>query len=107
MLREVSPYDSYFKHTVDLMRQQGGIDIKMVIRTDGSPDPRRYDVSTAPEISVLLPGSGPLDPIANRDIVLHAYGGDIKRITETHCAYDFLYYVLLFPLGWLAYCYRS
>ena len=31
--------------------------------------------------------------------MLHAYGGGIKRITETHCAYDSLHYVLLFPLG--------
>ena len=48
---------------------------------------------------LLLPGSGYSDVVANRDIVLHAYSGGIKRITETHCAYDSLHYVLLFPLG--------
>ena len=99
MLHEVSPYVSYFKHAVDLMREQGGIDIRMVIRADGGPDPRRYNLPTAPEISVLLPGSGYSEAVANRDIVLHAYGGGIKRITETHCAYDSLHYVLLFPQG--------
>ena len=99
MLHEVSPYVSYFKHAVDLMKEQGGIDIRMVIRADGGPDPRRYNLPTAPEIAVLLPGSGYSDVVANRDIVLHAYGGGIKRITETHCANDSLHYVLLFPLG--------
>ena len=63
----------------------------MVIRADGGPDPRRYNVST-------VSGSGHSDAIA-RDIVLHAHGGGIKRITETHRTYDFLHYVLLFPLG--------
>ena len=71
----------------------------MVILADSVTDPRRYNVPTAPEIAVLLPSSGHLDAIANRDIVLHAYGGGIKRITETHCAYYSLHYVLLFPLG--------
>ena len=98
MLHEVNPYVSYYKHAVDLMKEQGGIDIRMVIRADGGPDPRRYKLPTAPEIAVLLPGSGYSDVVANRDIVLHAYGGSIKRITETHCANDSLYYVLLFPL---------
>ena len=85
------------------MKEQGGIDTRMVIRADGGPDPRRYNLHTAPEISVLLHGSGYSDVVANRDIMLHTYGGGIKRITETHCAYDSLHYVLLVPLandGW-------
>ena len=99
MLHEVSPYASYFKHAVDLMREQGGIDVSMIIQADGCQDSRQYNLPTAPEIPVLLPGSGYSDVVANRDIVLHASGGGIKRITETHCAYDSLQYVLLFPLG--------
>ena len=79
------------------MREQGGFDIRMVIRADGGPDPRRYNLPTATEIAVLLPGSGYSEAVANRDIVLHAYCGGIQRITETHCAYDSLHYVLLFP----------
>ena len=71
----------------------------MVIRADGGPDPRRYKLHTAPEFAVLLSGSGYFDVVANRDIVLHAYGGGIKRITETHCMYESLNYLLLFSLG--------
>ena len=99
MLHEVNPYVSYFKHAVDLMKEQGGIDIRMFIRADGGPDAHRCNLLTSPEIAVLLPGSGCSGVVANRDIVLHAYGGGIKRITETHCAYYSPHYVLLFPLG--------
>ena len=48
MLHEVSSYISYLKHAVDLMREQGRIDIRMVILADGGPDPRRNNVLTAP-----------------------------------------------------------
>ena len=84
MLHGVNPYDSYFKHSVDPMKEQCRIDIRMIIQADGGPDPRRYNLLTAPEIAVLLPGSGYSDVVANRDIVLHPYGGGIRRITETH-----------------------
>ena len=99
ILHEVNPYVSYFKHAIDLMKEQGGIDIRMVIQADGGLDLRRYNLPTAPEIVVLLPGSGYSGVVANRDIVLYTFGGGIKRVTETHCAYDSLHYVLLFPLG--------
>ena len=99
MLHEVNPYVSHFKLAVDLMRAQGGVDIRMIIRAYGCPDPRRYNAPSAPEIAVLLPGGGYSEGVANRDIVLHAHSRGLKRITETHCAYDSLHYVLLFPLG--------
>ena len=51
-----------------------------------------------PEIAVLLPGGGYSEGVANRNIVLHAHSGSLRRITETHCTYDSLHYVLLFPL---------
>ena len=72
---------------------------RMIIRADGGQDPRRYNLPTAPKIALLLPDSEYSDVVADIDIVLHAYGGGIQRITETHCAYDSLHNVLLFPLG--------
>ena len=99
MLHEVNPYVSHLKHAVDRMRAQGVVDIRMIIRADGCPDPRRYNAPSLPEIAVLLPGGGHSEGVTNRDIVLHAHSGSLKRITETHYAYDSLQYVLLFPLG--------
>ena len=58
MLHVINPYVSYFKHAVDLMTEQGGVDIRMVMRADGGPDPSRCNLPTAPEIAVLLPSSG-------------------------------------------------
>ena len=91
IVHEVSFYVSYFKGAVDLMREQSAIDIRMRIRADGGADPPIRSVcsrncSTASRIRIL-------GCIANRDIVLHAYGGGIKRITENHCAYDSLHSV--------------
>ena len=71
----------------------------MIIRADGCPDPRRYNAPSVPEIAVLLPGGGYSEGVGNRDIVLHAHSGSLKRITETHCASDSLHYVLLFSKG--------
>ena len=53
MLHEVNLYASHFKQAADLMRAQGGVDIRMIIRADGCPDPRRYNAPSAPEIAVL------------------------------------------------------
>ena len=77
MLHEVNPYVSHFKHAVDLMRAQGGVDIRMIIRADGCPDPRRYNAPSVPKIAVLLPGGGYSEGVANRDIVPHS--GGLKR----------------------------
>ena len=52
-LHEVNPYASYFKHAVDLMKEQGGIDIKKVIRADGGPDPRRSNLLTGILVSLI------------------------------------------------------
>ena len=81
------------------MRAQGGTDVRMIIRADGAPDPRRYNAPTAPEVAIIMPGDGYSEGVASRDIVLHARTGGLQRITECNCAYDSLHYVLLFPTG--------
>ena len=35
----------------------------------------------------------------NRDIILQLHEGSIQQISEIHCAYTPLYYVLIFPRG--------
>ena len=75
------------------MRAQGGVDIRMIIRADGCPDPRRYNTPSVQEIAVLLPGGGYSEGVVKRDIMLHAHRGSLKRITEIHCVNDSPYYV--------------
>ena len=66
MLNEVNFYVPHFKQAVDRMRTQG-VDIRMIIKADDSPDPSRYNAPSVPEIAVLLPGYS--EGVANRDIV--------------------------------------
>ena len=40
-MHEVNPYVQYFRHGIELMKAQGGTDVRMIIRADGVPDPRR------------------------------------------------------------------
>ena len=47
-MHEVNHYVHYFKHGIELMRAQGGTGVRMIIRADGVPDPRRYNALTAP-----------------------------------------------------------
>ena len=75
LMHEVNPYVQYFKHGIDLMKAQGGTDARMIIRADGIPDPRRYNVPTAPEVAVIMPGDGYSEGEVSRDIVLHARTG--------------------------------
>ena len=52
MLHEVNPYVSYLKQGIDMMRTKSH-DVRMIIRADGGPDPRRYNTPTAPEIAIV------------------------------------------------------
>ena len=60
------------------MRAQGGTDVRMIIRADGFPDPRRYNAPTAPEVAVIMPGDGYSEGVASRDI-LHARTWSLQR----------------------------
>ena len=99
MMHEVNPYVSFFRQGIEVMRKQGHNDVRMIIRSEGTPDSRRYNKPTAPEVTVIMPGVGYGEEAASRDIVLHARSGGLSRITEIHRAYDALHYVILFPLG--------
>ena len=71
----------------------------MVIRSEGTPNSRRYNMPTGPDVAVIMPGVGHGEEVASRNIVLHARSCGLNRITEIHRAYDALHYVILFPLG--------
>ena len=98
MLHEANPYVSYFKHAADLMIEQGelisGWSSELMV-TQITADTTSYfsrNCSTASRFRILRCSSEQ----CHRAV---AYGGGIKRITETHCAYDSLHYLLLFLLG--------
>ena len=73
MMHEVNPYVSFFRQGIEVMREQGHNDVRMIIRSEGTPDSRRYNKPTAPEVAVIMPGVGHGEEAASRDIVLHAF----------------------------------
>ena len=84
-------------------RRQGQI-IKMVLRADASKDPRRYNLTTASEVALILPDA-PQHFLA-RDFILYCKTEDhpqqktSEKISETHPYFDPLHDVLFFfPLG--------
>ena len=58
---------------------------------------RQYDLPSANEVAVLLPGDG--TATEPRDIHIEGQDGHLKSILDTHPAYDPLQYVLLHPRG--------
>ena len=55
----------------------------------------RFNKPTTGEVAVLMAGQH----FERRDILLHTTDHGIRRISETHVAYDALQYPLLFPRG--------
>ena len=58
MLHEVNTHVGNFDHAMQLIRATEGVEVRMSIKADGCPDPRRYSAPTAPKIAVFLPGDG-------------------------------------------------
>ena len=102
MLMECNPFVEIYKQAVQRLRDQGqNNNVHSRLTYMPYTDARRYNVPTADEIAVVLPGEGiASDP---RDIVVQLQGGRFQRIFDTNPAYAPLHYVLLFPkgeLGW-------
>ncbi|KAK5805645.1 hypothetical protein F5H01DRAFT_268272, partial [Linnemannia elongata] len=73
-------------------------DVKIVLKATRETDGRRqrqYDLPSANEVAVLLPGDD--TAIERRDIVMQGRDGRLERIDEAHAVYDPLQYVLLHP----------
>jgi hypothetical protein len=92
-----------FKQAIQQMQGQPIADLKLVLRDDVGGDRRRYNRPTASEIAAIVPADELAGVERNRDIIISQHNGRLQRISEMHCAYDPLHYVLLFPtgeLGW-------
>ena len=105
MMHDLNPFVRHFKTMKELSDEQpkGISEMRMIFRSEGTPDNRRYNNPTASEIGVLIVGGddeGDCEP-KNRDIVLRLKGSDnaLSRINEIHQHFDPLQYVLMFPHG--------
>lgn len=73
-------------------------DVSIRLSLKPSQDLRRYNLPTANELAVIMPGDGS-DVNAGCDIVLCLNGGGLQCINDGHPAYACLHYVLFHPHG--------
>ena len=105
VLRVHHKYSHLYQHAYEVLQQYDNPDCYMKLCVLPGNDPRRYNVPTADEVAVVLPGDNAIKG-DYRDIILHLrpeyYDGHhlrLQRINEGHPAYVPLHYVLLFPHG--------
>ncbi|KAG2738487.1 hypothetical protein P692DRAFT_201906832 [Suillus brevipes Sb2] len=102
MLYRNHPYAPLYKQAYQVMREKAleeQTDVRARIHFRQGTDGRRYNVPTADEIAVIIPGDGSEEVSDKRDIILRLQGGELKRISQLSHAYSTLHYVLLFPSG--------
>ncbi|KAG5539463.1 hypothetical protein RHGRI_019865 [Rhododendron griersonianum] len=104
-LLQVNPFVEKFRQAHAILDQLGvaGQTLPAHLHYSSSKDRRRYNLPTADEIAIVIPGDG-TKACGMRDIILHLRGDNqLMQINECHPAYLPLHYVLLFPrgeLGW-------
>lgn len=92
-----NPYIRIYKHAHEVLSHYPvNEDVSVRLIVDANQDRRRYNLPSADDVAILLPGEGTGD---FRDIVLRCREGPLHRINECHPAYSPLHYTLLFPLG--------
>ncbi|KAI8536933.1 hypothetical protein RHMOL_Rhmol10G0295100 [Rhododendron molle] len=100
-----NPFPEKFLRAFEILNQSESVgqNLPAFLHYSSSSDRRRYNLPTADEIAIILPGDG-TEKSGMRDIVLHLRGNNgLMRVNECHPAYLPLHYVLLFPrgeLGW-------
>ena len=99
MMHRVNPFVTSFQSIAEVSRTHGIDNVRMVIRSENTPDHRRYNAPTADEIGILIVGNDGNENAGTRDIVLRTRADGLERISEMHRFYDALHYVLLFPQG--------
>ena len=98
VLNRHNQYCKMFLHAFEILQSTPSTDLHIRILANPSADLRRYNLPTANELAVIVPGDDTraVDP---RDIILHRREGSLRFIHDHHQAYVPLHYVLLFPFG--------
>ena len=92
-------YYHLYKTAFERIHELGDVpDLHVYLHFLPTTDQRRYNLLTAKEVTVIIPGDG-TQPTENRDIILSTHAGPLKHITEINPAFKCLYYVLLFTYG--------
>ncbi|KAL6300080.1 hypothetical protein BKA93DRAFT_819615 [Sparassis latifolia] len=84
-------YAHVYKHAYEVLAGRGDIEDVVIHQC-------RYNLPTADEMAVILPGDGSED-VGKCDIILRHRNGPLQRISEGNAAYSCLHYVLFYPYG--------
>lgn len=101
ILRAFHRYASLYQHAYEVLRGHDDADaVSIRLRVSDNLDRRRYNLPTANEIAVIIPGDG-TQIWDSRDILLRRRddGHSRHRIKDSHPSYSSLHYVLFFPYG--------
>jgi Helitron helicase-like domain at N-terminus len=110
VMTDYNAYAPIYQHAYEVLRMYDAPDYTVKLCVVPGHDPRRYNLPTADEVGVILPGENVFEG-DRRDIVIHLrpqhyYNThdnhqhlQLHRISEGHAAYTPLHYVLLFPFG--------
>ncbi|TFK31695.1 hypothetical protein BDQ12DRAFT_729341 [Crucibulum laeve] len=101
MLHNTHPYVPLYKHAFMIMEQAPDQypTVQVRLHVNQAEDQQRYNLPTANEIAVMVPGDGSEELSNDRDIVLQKTGGGFRKISHLHPSYSALQYPLLFPHG--------
>ena len=110
IMSDYNAYTPVYQHAYEVLRKYDAPDYTVKLCVVPGNDPRRYNLPTANEVGVILPGENTFQG-DHRDIIIHLrpqhYHNpqdhrdhlQLHRISEGHPAYAPLHYVLLFPYG--------
>ena len=101
MLLNHHQYAAIYRHAYDILEHYDlNDDVSICLHVAPGHDHRWYNLPTADEVAVILPGvAGGNKQLCQCDIVLQTRAGELQVINVLHPAYVPLYYVLLFPYG--------
>jgi hypothetical protein len=106
-LDEVNPFTALYKSVGTILKENPYMNLNLVMKATKEHDKRRYNMPTAPELAVILPGEGDAHDPASRDIIIENSNGSLINIKESCSVYDPLHYVLMFPYGQLGWQHKT
>jgi F420-dependent methylenetetrahydromethanopterin dehydrogenase len=99
MMSNINPYVKVFKMVRDMMATESApMNLKLCFIVSRTKDARRYNVSTANEVTTLMVRDGS-EVVDRRDVVVVQQASLFQCIFELHVGYMALHYPLLFPYG--------
>ena len=87
-----------FKHAMDVFQETPCEHVSIQLTANRNRDWRRWNLPTADEVAVVIPGDG-TQSRGRRDIVVHRQDGPLRRVSDGSPIYECLQYPFLFIYG--------